>query len=263
MKLILKVYCPVVLEDKSLSIDYCLNKCQQYCEIPYFLRRLMIEEHTKKIYRHIFQVTTLISLCPYQLKYMFENKIDYIEILKKPIISIGTLIHKAFDELIQKYESNSITELKLSKKYQINNRKLLLVGRCDYLQLNEDDTFSLIDWKFTNVKDKTTFTIRPEYVMQLNIYKNLIQDKLNKKPSELSIYVISNSGIGKFPVPIYDYDYIENFIIKKLKEFDDVLSNKDIKITDENKCKFCPYLINKNCVYKIADSIIYHKILNL
>lgn len=262
MKLTFKIYCPLIHSEESLSVDYCLNYCSQKCKIPLFLRKKIIEGANKKIYSHIFRTTSVISSCPYQIKYMLENKVYYIEMLKKPITIFGTLIHESFDKLIKEYEPNSYSELKLSKKYNINNKKVLLTGICDYVKINNDDTITIIDWKFMNIKDKNYVSIlKSNYVFQLNVYKNLIQDKFNKKVSNLFLYIISNQGIGRISVPIFDYDYVEDFIKEKLKNIIDVLHGKIIKITNENLCKFCPYLINKSCPHKIADAINYTKIL--
>lgn len=262
MKLILKIYCPLIYPDGEISTDYCLNYCSQKCKIPYFLRKKIIEETDKKIYHHIFRTTSVISSCPYQIKYMLKNKVYYIEMLKKPITIFGTLIHESFDKLVKEYESNSYSELKLFKKYIINNKKVLLTGICDYVKINDNDNITIIDWKFMNVKDKNYVSIlKSNYAFQLNVYKNLIQDKFNKKVSDLFLYIISNQGIGRISVPIFDYDYVENFIKEKLKDIIDVLSGKTVEITNENLCKFCPYLINKSCPYKIADTINYTKIL--
>lgn len=163
-------------------------------------------ESTKKLTAS--EIGTLMHLIMQKLdfKTIYTNKTaeELIEkLIAKNIITQNEAKYVVLDKIVDFCKTNLYKELQQAK--QINKEqpfyiyldsdkiygsnvkeKILVQGIIDLYYINKNDELVLVDYKTDYVKDENE--LKEKYIAQLEIYKQALEQSLNKKVKEIYIY---------------------------------------------------------------------------
>lgn len=183
-------------------------------------------ENTLEYFRKIF---TTYPISTKEQRKIYEQR-GINEITKSYHHICDIPLHRVFD-----------AELKFGK-----NPNSIFYGVIDKIEKNDDDTYTIIDYKTSDPKDKTKITLDGEhkdYFHQLCLYKYCFEKETQKTVKNLVIYYPLNCIRYEIPKEMLEVDYknaIENYknAIEKIKnhEFEPVeTSKRDVS------CKYCAF----------------------
>lgn len=235
MKLKTKIICSV--NPYISSAEKCINNCT-LCHLPIALKSELLKE--KKIYDHIFSTTQILAECPYRLQ--FYKKRKYIPINPLYLLAFsGTIAHKGMETIFTD-KNKYITEKTLYKIFYIEDKKIMLIGKVDLIEILNENQAIIYDFKFSTKDSYSDYNI-----YQLNIYRYLLEQTSNLKVIKMINIFLRNTNNPTIIVPFVEN--IEKFIKEKLLVFKRAINFENFEYNDLKFCNYC--LFNKDCaVYK-------------
>lgn len=206
-----------ILEKETMKIEeeYIINndlsdinvKVEKYC-IDDFIKENKENAAIKKgNYYHY--------LLEFIVKYFYKNKVDLLNVDLNSIVRlaiskniIGSDVYDYIEiNLLENFVKSDLFSDIMNAKYiftekaflynyeYVKGKYTIIQGIIDLLYIDENDDIIIIDYK----SDKLTeIELKNKYKLQLNIYKNAIEEIHKKNVKTLAIYSVHNSNLIKF-----------------------------------------------------------------
>jgi len=161
-----------------------------------------------------------------------------VELKFKRSSMIGTAVHERAEKAFN--DNPTVTqELFTERSVDIDGVTYWVSGTCDLLQREENNTWTIADWKTGYGKDRKQDALDKD-AMQMSIYRWLLQDEYNINDTAYSLFISqSNNEQKEYPVELTPIDDIQEFIETKIwaamqQEVPDC--NDSVKY---NSCTYC------------------------
>ncbi len=175
----------------------------------------------------------------------FKEKFDTLAISDKSIRKVMEQRAKENLETFYTYFIQTPVNRLYACEYKLDNTNIdgyNTTGFIDRIELNEDNTYTICDYK-TGKKDKKNFKINglnQDYLMQLYIYKMLFEKKNpDKKVTKLKI-ILPDSAFDSFEIEILESAevFFKDLFVKACL---DISKQKFEPKKDKKVCKYCSY----------------------
>lgn len=162
-----------------------------------------------------------------------ETRLVYIERGEENLSKFyNQLILEPIDKI---FSTEQNIEAKIGSDIKIN-------GKIDRLEVNDDGTFTVVDFKTGSAKSKYTIKeggTNEKYLNQLKFYKYLVEKKYQKTVS-LAKLVFVEQCHENFSANALEFD--NDAFEAKIKEvYNNILNQKFEPTSDKSNCKFCKF----------------------
>ncbi|MDA3802711.1 MAG: UvrD-helicase domain-containing protein [Patescibacteria group bacterium] len=128
----------------------------------------------------------------------------------------------------------------LEKRFSFKIKGDVIKGAIDRVDLLEDGTLEIVDYKTGSPKDK----LAPKDKKQLILYQLFLEDFLGKKVSLLSYYYLENGQKMSFTPKEKDIEKVKLEIINEISE----IKKRNFPPKPSHLCKYCDF--NRICEFK-------------
>ncbi len=184
--------------------------------------------------------TTLIGSAYKAKLYLKKTPKDasWIDNTLKRSSTLGTAFHSRCEEALAS-DPNIVQELYREREVVVDKKFYTISGSSDLLQKEEDDTWTIADWK-TGYGAK--FKNEDSAKKQLSIYRWLLQDEYNINDLAYVLFVsVTNNGKEEaIPLHLLSLEETQEYIESRI---DLIVNNEEVDCgnTSYNSCLYCEY----------------------
>lgn len=137
-------------------------------------------------------------------------------------------------------ENPPLEVIYLEKRFSFKIKGDVIKGAIDRVDLLEDKTLEIVDYKTGNPKDK----LEAKDKKQLILYQLFLEDFLNKKVSKLSYYYLENGEKISFIAKEKEIEKVKLDIVNEISE----IKKRNFPPKPSMLCKYCDF--NRICEFK-------------
>ena len=121
-----------------------------------------------------------------------EQDETLVPLMYKRSSTIGTAVHN-WAERAFKDNPDVIQELYRERQLELDGKLYVISGSCDLLEKQEDDTYTLADWKTGYGKERNATALDKDR-LQMSIYRWLLQDEYDINDTAYSLFISQSNN---------------------------------------------------------------------